>query len=280
MNAERGRGGHRGRGRNSSGRNNGQRGGGRGVYRSNSDGQGANAFPPGLRVPDSQSQYSSSVPTASGWDLPEDNQHGSSDLRQAAMQAADRALNVPVRQQGQYRGNRAQRRDSGGFIAADSSPGVSHSQSGQNRRGASVERDSGASSFGRKSSGTRHAQSNIVPIPQRYVSSPNGTFHSPGNGRQAAGTPDSRSRNGTARALLTSVALHTSNSTPVVTSQSCIRVCVLLHTELHSDLVCQVVHCASLCFVCFGCSYVYRCLMSFCAHVPQHPLCLQHSKSC
>ena len=230
MNAERGRGGRRGRGRHSSGRNNGQRGGGRSIYRSNSDGQGANAFPPGLRVPDSQ--YSSSVPTASGWDLPEDSQqNGTTDLRQAAIQAADRAINVPVRQQGQYRGNRAQRRNSGGFNATDNSPGVGHSQSGQNRHGASVERDSGPSSFGRRSSDTRQAQSNIVPIPQRYVSSPNGTFHSPGNGQQAAGTPDSRSRNGTAHVVLKSVALHTSNSTPVVTTQSCgdnpkLHVCV------------------------------------------------------
>ena len=212
MNADRGRGGHRGRGKNSSGRNNGQRGGPRGIYRSNSDGQGANAFPPGLRVQDSP--YSSSVPTASGWDLPEDSQqNGTTDRRQAALQAADRALNVPVRQQGQYRGDRAQRRGSGGVNAIDSSPRLGHSQSGQNRHGGSVERNPRSSSFGRSSSGTRQAQSNTVPIPQRYINSPDGT-HSPGSGRQVAGTPDSRSRNGTA---LTSVALHMSDSTSVVT---------------------------------------------------------------
>ena len=287
MNAERGRGGHRGRGRNSSGRNNGQRGGGRNIYRTSSDGQGANAFPPGLRVPDSQNQYSSSVPTASGWDLPEDSQqNGTSNLRQAGIQAAERAVHVPVRQQGQYRGNRAQRRDSGGFNATDSSPGLGRSQSGQNRRGASVERDSGPSSFGRRSSGTRQAQSNIVPIPQRYFNSSNGTFHSPGSGRQAAGTPDNRSRDGTAHAILKSVALHIPNSTPAVTIQRCICGCAPYFGILsgiiigvYSDLLSQVVHCASMLL----CALVAAmcCLMSSCAHVPsQRLLCLQLNCDC
>ena len=222
MNAERGRGGHRGRGRNSSGRINSHRGGGRGIHRSHSDGQGANAFPPGLRVPGSQNQYSSSVPAASGWDLPEDSQqHSTTDLRQAAVQAADHALNVPVRQQGQYRGNRAHGREGGGYNATDNSPGLGRSQSGQNRRGASVEMDSGRSSFGRRSSGVRQGQSNIVPIPQRYFNSPNKTFHNAGSGWQAADTPDSKSRNGTAHAVPKSVALPTAKSTPVVTFQSC-----------------------------------------------------------
>ena len=240
MNAERGRGGHRGRRRNPSGRNNGQRGGGHGAHRSNSDGQSANAFPPGLRVPDSQNQHSSSVPTASGWYVPDDSQqNGNTDLRQAAIQAADRALNVPVRQQGQYRGNRTQRRESGEFNATDNSPGLGHNQSGQNKHGASFERDSRPSSLGSKSSGTRQAQSNIVPIPQRYVNSSYGTFHSPSSGGQVAGTPGSRSRNGTAHAVLNPVALHTSDSTPVATIQSCICACVpcfgmLLVTKLHN----------------------------------------------
>lgn len=198
MNVERGRGRHRGRGRNSSGRNNGQRGGGREIHRSNSDVQGANRFPPGLRVPDAQNQYSSSVPTASVRDLPEDrHQNGTTNLRQAAMEAADRALGIPVRQQHQYRGNKDHRRNSGGDYATDNSPGLGHGHPGQNRRGASDE----GGRFGRRSSGTRHAQSNVVAIPQRYVNSPNGTFHSPGN-PQAIGTPDSRSRSGTAHAIL------------------------------------------------------------------------------
>lgn len=196
MNVERGRGRHRGRGRNSSGRNNGQRGGGRVIHRSNSDVQGADRFPPGLRVPVGQNQYSSSVPTASLRDLPEGNHHnGTTDLRQAAMEAADRALGVSV--QHQYRGNKDHRRNSGGDYATDSSLGLGQGHPGHNRRGASDE----GGRFGRRSSGARHAQSNVVAIPQRYVNSPNGTFHSPGS-RQAAGTPDSRSRSGTAHTVL------------------------------------------------------------------------------
>ena len=205
MNAERGRGRHNGRGRSSPGHSNGQRGGGRGFYRSNSDGQGPNAFPPGLRVPDSLNQYSSSVPTASGWDLPESTQqNGTTNQRQAAMEAADRALNV---QQGQYRGNRDQRRDSGSLHAANHPPGLGRRRSGQNSRGVSdtrLERDSGPGSFGRRSSGTRQAQSNVVAIPRRYVNSPNGPLQSPGSGQQAAGTPDSRSRSGKAHIILKS----------------------------------------------------------------------------
>lgn len=198
MNVERGRGRHRGRGRNSSGRNNSQRGGGRGIHRSNSDVQGANRFPPGLRFPDNQNQYSSSVPTASLGDLPEgSHQNGATDLRQAAMDAADRALGVPVRQQHQYRGNKDHRRNIGGDHATDNSPGLRHSHPGQNRPGAP---DKGGS-FDRRPSGARPAQSNVVAIPQRYVNSPNGTFHSPGS-RQSLGTPDSRSRNGTAHTIL------------------------------------------------------------------------------
>ena len=202
MNAERGRGGTRGRGRNSSGRHNDNRGGGRGVYRSNSDSQRTHAVPPGLGVSDIPNQYSNSVPNASGWDLPDNHQQsGASDQLRAAIQAADRALNVPRRQQGQQRGNRHDRRDSGGLSSSNASPGFGQSHSGR-RTGSdtALERDSGPGSFGRRSSGTRPAQSNIVAIPQRYVNSSNKPFRSPGGAQQVTqqGTPSSRNQNGTA----------------------------------------------------------------------------------
>lgn len=201
MNAERGRGGRRGRGRNSSGHHKDHRSGGRGVYRSNSDGQGTNAVPPGLRVSDTPNQYSTSVANTSGWDSPSNHQQsGANDQLQAAIQAADRALNVPRQQQG-HRGNRDNRRESGGLSSSNPSPGFGQSHSGRGRGSDTVlERESRPGSFGRRSSGTRPAQSNIVAIPQRYVNASNKPFQSPGSTQQATqqGTPNSRHQNGTA----------------------------------------------------------------------------------
>ncbi|KAL3162257.1 hypothetical protein ABBQ32_009955 [Trebouxia sp. C0010 RCD-2024] len=200
MNAERGRGGRRGRGRNSSGHHKDHRSGGRGVYRSNSDGQGTDAVPPGLLVSDIPSQYSTSVPNTSAWDSCSDHQQsGTNDQLQAAIQAADRALNVPQRQQGQHRGNRDNRRDSGGLSSSNPSPGFGQSHSGRRRGSDTVlERETRPGSFGRRPSGTRPAQSNIVAIPQRYVKCSNKPFQSPGSAQQATqqGTPNSRSQNG------------------------------------------------------------------------------------
>ena len=195
MNAVRGRGPHRGRGRNGGG----YRGWDRGLHRNDSDSQRTTALPPGLRIPASHGphQPSNSLPNASGWDLSEDNQQNTGPNQpQAAVQAADHAVEVPTPKQNQHRGDRSHRRSSGDWSRQYQANGQEHGQSSHSRHGVS---SSVPGNSGRANSGTPHAQSKVVAIPQRYVNSSGRLSQSPASGQQAAGqngTPISRSRYG------------------------------------------------------------------------------------